>query len=423
MQYEEMEQRQQQTANVRPQIAKTERQRGLKRLSLLDEVEQHAKTLEKAGFNTFLVKKGQVFLDTLPEASLFEIMLSQDGKKHILDGREAFGRLSDSKAFKSLAKAAYNLFGHAYLLPTQQSHGTERVYIPAFLQRCRSRQKSRHSPMTVVSNHFNQVAHAYLNFSRCHIKNIPLDNVLDTSRNIQFKGNFDLAKLEKNIIAAGPKNIPFISASLGCGFNGGQPISIENLKAVYQLARQYQLPVLLDAQRFSENAFFIKQREKKYRSSTIWEIVKEQSKFADVLALPAQENSLSPQCGLICFKNNDYLPLYWECQYNNYFNEQAYAFDQFEGGSFERLAHSLFDRLQEERLLQRYSQVEKLVTQLKEIGVPCQQASGYAAFVDARRLLPHLPPHHFPGQALACEIYKESGIRTLHGRFKEVSHD
>ncbi|WP_394213646.1 tryptophanase [Enterovibrio calviensis] len=377
--------------------------------------EERFRALSEAGFNTLSLKKSDVFIDALPDAGIspFE-NVSLGGTNRILNSNEVFERCATNQSFKTLKRAVSKLFGYNYFIPLQQTYGAEQIYISSLLKRCKSRQKNSNTTMTVISNHLGHIAHTYLNFSQCDIRNVFVDDAFNTAENIEFKGNFDLVKLENSIEEIGNLNVPFISISLGCGFTGGQPISLDNLKTVYLLAQKHGIPLVMEAANFSENAFFIKKSESKYKTLALQEIIKAQSYYADILVFPAKKEGEATHGGLLCFKNRSYIQIYWECRHNNYLDEQALVFEKLEGGSgfFERLTHSLYEKIREEKLTRQFSQVEKVVEQLEAIGVPCQQASGYAAFVDARRLLPHIASEHFPGLTLACEVYKLSGIRT-----------
>lgn len=240
-----------------------------------------------------------------------------------------------------------------------------------------------------------------------------IKEAFDTSVTADFKGNFDLEKLEAAILEAGAANVPYIVSTITCNSAGGQPVSIANLKAVYDIARKYDIPVIMDSARFAENAYFIQQREPGYKDWTIVDITREAYKYADGLAMSAKKDAMVQMGGLLCFKDESMKDVYQACRTLCVVQEGFPTYGGLEGGAMERLAVGLYDGMRQEWLEYRIQQVQYLVDGLEAIGIVCQQAGGHAAFVDAGKLLPHIPSDQFPAHALACELYKVAGIRAV----------
>ncbi|BBU79578.1 hypothetical protein EIMP300_09780 [Escherichia coli] len=158
-----------------------------------------------------------------------------------------------------------------------------------------------------------------------------------------FKGNFDLEGLERGIEEVGPNNVPYIVATITSNSAGGQPVSLANLKAMYSIAKKYDIPVVMDSARFAENAYFIKQREAEYKDWTIEQITRETYKYADMLAMSAKKDAMVPMGGLLCMKDNSFFDVYTECRTLCVVQEGFPTYGGLEGGAMERLAVGLYD--------------------------------------------------------------------------------
>lgn len=267
--------------------------------------------------------------------------------------------------------------------------------------------------MVAFSNYFFDTTQGHSQINGCTVRNVYIKEAFDTGVRYDFKGNFDLEGLERGIEEVGPNNVPYIVATITSNSAGGQPVSLANLKAMYSIAKKYDIPVVMDSARFAENAYFIKQREAEYKDWTIEQITRETYKYADMLAMSAKKDAMVPMGGLLCVKDDSFFDVYTECRTLCVVQEGFPTYGGTEGGAMERLAVGLYDGMNLDWLAYRIAQVQYLVDGLEEIGVVCQQAGGHAAFVDAGKLLPHIPADQFPAQALACELYKVAGIRAV----------
>ncbi len=328
----------------------------------------------------------------------------------MLRGDEAY---SGSRSYYALANAVKDIFGYDLTIPTHQGRGAEQIYIPVLIKKREKEKGLDRTKMVALSNYFFDTTQGHTQVNCCVAKNVYTKEAFDTSVTADFKGNFDLEKLEAAILEAGPANVPYIVSTITCNSAGGQPVSIANLKAVYEIGQKYDIPVIMDSARFAENAYFVQQREPGFQDWTIAEITREAYKYADGLAMSAKKDAMVQMGGLLCFKDESMMDVYQECRTLCVVQEGFPTYGGLEGGAMERLAVGLYDGMRQEWLEYRIKQVQYLVDGLEAIGIVCQQAGGHAAFVDAGKLLPHIPADQFPAHALACELYKVAGIRAV----------
>ncbi len=370
--------------------------------------EYREKAILNAGMNPFLLDSEDVFIDLLTDSGTGAI--TQEMQAAMFRGDEAY---RGSRRYHALARAVKDIFGYEYTIPPHQGRGAEQIYIPVLIKKREKEKGLDRSKMVALSNYFFDTTQGHTQINCCVAKNVYTEEAFDTGVKADFKGNFDLEKLEQAILEAGPANVPYIVSTITCNSAGGQPVSIANLKAVYEIAQRYDIPVIMDSARFAENAYFIQQRERDYRNWSIEEITREAYKYADGLAMSAKKDAMVQMGGLLCFKDESFFDVYTECRTLCVVQEGFPTYGGLEGGAMERLAVGLYDGMRQDWLAYRINQVEYLVNGLEAIGVICQQAGGHAAFVDAGKLLPHNPADQFPAHALACELYKVAGIRAV----------
>ncbi|MEC9589505.1 tryptophanase [Escherichia marmotae] len=362
----------------------------------------------KSGMNPFLLDSEDVFIDLLTDSGTGAV--TQNMQAAMMRGDEAY---SGSRSYYALAESVKNIFGYQYTIPTHQGRGAEQIYIPVLIKKREQEKGLDRSKMVAFSNYFFDTTQGHSQINGCTVRNVYIKEAFDTGVRYDFKGNFDLEGLERGIEEVGPNNVPYIVATITSNSAGGQPVSLANMKAMYSIAKKYDIPVVMDSARFAENAYFIKQREAEYKDWTIEQITRETYKYADMLAMSAKKDAMVPMGGLLCVKDDSFFDVYTECRTLCVVQEGFPTYGGLEGGAMERLAVGLYDGMNHDWLAYRIAQVQYLVDGLEEIGVVCQQAGGHAAFVDAGKLLPHIPADQFPAQALACELYKVAGIRAV----------
>ncbi len=362
----------------------------------------------QAGMNPFLLDSEDIFIDLLTDSGTGAI--TQNMQAAMLRGDEAY---SGSRSYYALRDAVQKIFGYAYTIPTHQGRGAEQIYIPVLIRKRELEKGLDRQKMEVFSNYFFDTTQGHSQLNGATVRNVYVKEAFDTGVYADFKGNFDLDQLEQGILEVGPANVPYIVCTITCNSSGGQPVSLANIQGMYAIAQKYDIPVVMDSARFAENAYFIQQREAAYRDWSIEQITYETYKYADILAMSAKKDAMVPMGGLLCFKESRFEDVYNECRTLCVVQEGFPTYGGLEGGAMERLAVGLYDGMNQDWLAYRIQQVAYLVQGLTEIGVVCQQAGGHAAFVDAGKLLPHIPAEQFPAHALACELYKVGGIRAV----------
>lgn len=281
----------------------------------------------RAGMNPFLLDSEDVFIDLLTDSGTGAI--TQDMQAAMLRGDEAY---SGSRSYYALQKAVQEIFGYSLTIPTHQGRGAEQIYIPVLIKKREQEKGLDRKKMVALSNYFFDTTQGHTQINCCVAKNVYTKEAFDTSVTADFKGNFDLVKLEEAILEAGPANVPYIVSTITCNSAGGQPVSIANLKAVYEIARKYDIPVIMDSARFAENAYFIQQREPGYADWSIEAITMESYKYADGLAMSAKKDAMVQMGGLLCFKDDSMLDVYTECRTLCVVQEGFPTYGGLEGG-------------------------------------------------------------------------------------------
>jgi len=227
-----------------------------------------------------------------------------------------------------------------------------------------------------------------------------------------FKGNMDVAKLEKLIEKLGAENVGLVVMTITNNSAGGQPVSMANMRAVSEICKRYHIPLNIDAARYAENAFFLKQREEECKDMSIKEIVSKFFSYGDMFTMSAKKDSIVNIGGLIGVKDGN-SPMILKIKANCISFEGFYTYGGLSGRDLETLAIGLYEGIDENYLRYRIGQMEYLAGKLDEAGIAYQSpVGGHGVFVDAAAFFPHIPYNEFPGQVLAIELYKEAGIRT-----------
>lgn len=371
--------------------------------------EDRQKALKEAGYNTFLLKSEDVYIDLLTDSGTNA--MSDRQWAGLMLGDEAY---AGSKNFYHLEENVQKYYGYKYLVPTHQGRGAEHIISKILIK----------PGDYIPGNMYFTTTRLHQELAGGTFVDVIIDEAHDPEKLHPFKGNVDLQKLEDLIKKVGADKIPYISVAATVNMAGGQPISIENLKAVRALCSKNGIKVILDATRAVENAYFIKVREKGYEKKSIAEILKEICSYTDAATMSAKKDLLVNIGGFLAL--NDY-EVFEEARNMVVVYEGLHTYGGLAGRDMEAMAIGIEEAVQEDHIRARIGQVEYVGEKLLSIGIPIvKPVGGHAIFLNAKQFLPHLKHLEFPAQTLAAELYLESGIRTMErgivsaGRNKET---
>jgi tryptophanase len=355
---------------------------------------QRERWLAAAGYNLFALHADDVLIDLLTDSGTGA--MSSEQWAAVQRGNEAYAGAPSWFRFEAAVK---ELFPFRHVLPTHQGRAAERILFGVV---CR--------PGHIVPNntHFDTTR---ANIEAAGAKALDLVVAEGTQPRCRhpFKGNLDVAALEA-LLAERADDVPLVMLTITNNSGGGQPVSLANIREVRQVCTRYGKPLFLDACRFAENAWFIKTREEGYADTEVADIVREMASYADGMTMSAKKDPLANIGGWLAF-NDDRLAE--QCRNVEILTEGFPTYGGLAGRDLEAIAIGLREAVNEDYLRYRVASVAYLGEALVRLGVPVVVPfGGHAVFIDARDLLPHLPPLTYPGQALACALYTEGGVRS-----------
>ncbi|RBP36550.1 tryptophanase [Garciella nitratireducens] len=358
--------------------------------------EEREEKIAKAKYNLFNLNSEDVYIDLLTDSGTNA--MSQEQWAGIMRGDEAY---AGGSSYLKLIKTAQEIFDYNFIQLVHQGRAAEKVLFGVLLEK---------GKYTISNMHFDTTrAHVELAGSRAI--DCVVEEALDPSKKAPFKGNMDINKLEKYINQYGADKIALIIMTITNNSAGGQPVSIQNIKETSEICKKYNIKLCIDAARYAENAYFIKQRELGYQNKSIQEIIKEIFSYADMFTMSAKKDAIVNMGGLIGIKNDD--QLFQQVKNATISYEGFITYGGLSGRDIEALAIGLKEGLDENYLKYRIGQMEYLAGLLDDAGIKYQSpVGGHGVFVDAKSMFPHIPYYEFPAQALAVELYKEAGIRT-----------
>src|SRR5512139_3675003 len=357
---------------------------------------ERERILQAAGYNLFKVRAEDVTIDLLTDSGTGA--MSDTQWSALMRGEESY---AGARSYFNLKRAVEEVTGFSYFVPTHQGRAAENVLFSIVVK----------PGMEVPSNQHFDTTHANIRARGGKPIDLVIDAAHDPALVHPFKGNMDIAKLERFIETVGAARIPIGLLTITNNSAGGQPVSMENIRATADCYHRHGIPFFLDAARFAENAYFIQQREAEYALRSIPDIVREEFSYADGFMMSAKKDAIVNIGGLLAMRNAE---LFEQVKNELILREGFPTYGGLAGRDLEALAAGLHEGMDEAYLAYRVGQVGYLGERLTEAGIPIvQPPGGHAVYIDARRLLAHIPQSEFPAQALAVALYLEGGIRTV----------
>jgi len=359
--------------------------------------EERERVIDAAGFNVFKLRSDQVYIDLLTDSGTGAMSAAQWSR--VMLGDESY---AGSSSFFRLEKVIQDVMGLPYVIPVHQGRAAEQVLDYVMIG----------SEKNVVpgNTHFDTTK-AHIEFRGGRTIDCTIEEGRDPTTAHPFKGNLDLTFLKEAVEKSGHDKISYVLITITCNSGGGQPVSMENIKAVSNYCKQEGFTLFFDAARFAENAYFIQQRENGYENMSVKEIIKEMFSYVDGCTMSAKKDGLVPIGGFLAFRDE---ALFEEMKPLNILFEGYYTYGGMSGMDMENMAQGLTEVTGESYLAYRIGQTAYLGHKLDDAGVPVVKPfGGHAVFVDGRRFYPNVPEDQFPAQMVTVEAYKFGGIRSV----------
>jgi tyrosine phenol-lyase len=370
---------------------------------------ERARAIAQAGYNTFLLKSADVYIDLLTDSGTSA--MSDWQWAGMMLGDEAY---AGSRNFYNLEEAVQKYYGYRFVVPTHQGRGAENLLSKILIK----------PGDYVPGNMYFTTTRAHQELAGGTFVDVVIPEAHDPANEHPFKGNVDLGALAALIDKVGAKRIPYVCVALTVNMAGGQPVSMANLRAVRELTQRHGIRIVLDATRAVENAYFIQQREAGHHDRTVADILREECSYSDACTMSGKKDALVNTGGWLALNDKD---LYEEASNLVVVYEGLHTYGGMAGRDMEAMARGIVESVDDEHIKARVGQVEYLGRQLIEMGVPIvRPIGGHAVYLDAKAFYPHLSQDEFPAQALAAHLYEDSGVRAMErgivsaGRSKET---
>jgi tyrosine phenol-lyase len=358
--------------------------------------EERLKAIREAGYNTFLIRSRDVYIDLLTDSGTSA--MSDRQWAGLMVGDEAY---SGSENFYHLQEAIREFYGYRYVVPTHQGRGAENLL-----------------SQILISDGDYVPGNMYFTTTRLHQElaggtfvDVIIDEAHDAESRHPFKGNVDIEKLDRLVQEVGADRIPYISLEGNVNMAGGQPFSMGNLQELNRYCRKHGIPIMLDATRTIENAWFIKEREPGYADKSVRSILREICDLTDGCTMSAKKDLLVNIGGFFACNDES---IFLKAQNLVVVFEGLHTYGGLAGRDMEAMAVGIREAVMEEHQASRIGQVRYLGDMLREEGIPIVNPIGsHAIFINAREFLPHVDQDDYPAQSLAAELYLEAGIRTM----------
>ncbi|WP_247003498.1 tryptophanase [Halosolutus gelatinilyticus] len=358
--------------------------------------ERRERTLSEAGYNVFNIPAEEVYVDLLTDSGTGAMSDAQWAA--LIRGDEAY---AGSRSFEELRSAVADVMGFEYVLPTHQGRGAENVLYGTVLSE---------GDVALNNTHFDT--------TRAHVANqgaepvdCPTDAAHDRDSEAPFKGNFSIDRAREFVDEVGRDRVPLVILTITNNSAAGQPVSVENTRRVSEFAEEIDATFVVDACRFAENAYFVRERESEFADASIAEIAREQLSYADAVVMSGKKDGLANAGGFVATDDRD---LFERCKPRTILYEGFPTYGGMAGRDVAALAVGLREAVEDAYVADRVDGIREFGQLLADAGVPIvTPTSGHAVYVDAGAALPDVPADDFPGQAFVCELYREGGVRGV----------